>query len=366
MTIARAIEALCAELRAIHGTEDDAITIGAALGGLAVLAVIARGNAHTEADALDTISASYPQPPALDTRRMGQDVLRHLAEVETATAAAPATQTPQPPSARPLPVASPASDADPPSSAEAPPTDGRKALRTWPPARDAALRQHYPAGDHVETLRVINGIPARLPVTSIDAMKRRAHELGVTVNEDAIRSGYAKRMAALPKANRGRPKQGTPRLWTPPLVDLLRAEYPRGDLAALLAQINAQAPKPISAKALEQAAYHHGVKRAPELRTQQRAASLAKARRWHADQRAQREASAPPAAHDHVPDATKMVDPEPPPPAPSKPTLRDRVAAAMARGVKDWVIWSSQQGVSLHEVYRHTYSIQREQKEQAA
>jgi hypothetical protein len=296
MNFAAAIEAL---RREICETDDDGAAVAAALTGLRVLSALLAPTQHSAAPALaaeglDTISESYPQPPALDVRKIGADVLAALAADDAAT------QRPQPPSARPLPVASPASDADPPSPAEAP-------------------------------------APAAVPVT-----------------------------ARTPST---KPKR---RYWTPRMLEMLASGYPEDDLDELLARINAESGGGITKNAMGQAAFKRGIRRAPHLLVERNLKALVLANAAASPRRTPvlpvvaAPAPQPAQQPDHVPDAPKMAEPEPPPPAPSKPTLRDRVAAAMARGVKDWSIWASQQGVSLHEVYRHTYSIQREQKEQAA
>jgi hypothetical protein len=62
-------------------------------------------------------------------------------------------------------------------------------------------------------------------------------------------------------------------------------------------------------------------------------------------------------APDHIADAGDMV----PAASAAKPDLRERVRAAMRRGVKDWAIWASQHGVPLREVYRLRGEIVREQ-----
>lgn len=139
MNLYAAIEALRAEIVETH---DHGQAVAAALAGLRVLSALL---AHTQHPAAPTHHAiSTTTPPPLDVRKIRADVVAALAAEDAAA------QTPEPPAARPLPVADPPADDAPqstssaqaPEPAAAPRKPGRPPLASWTAARLALLPRY--------------------------------------------------------------------------------------------------------------------------------------------------------------------------------------------------------------------------------
>jgi hypothetical protein len=336
MSLHAAIEALRAELRAMHGQVDDATTIGVALGGLAVLSALA-SQVTPEQPATPGNGATVPE---IDTARIGQLVLADIVAAEqcaaplapacqerhTATAAPP--ETPEPPQCPPpaAVVDLPADDAPVPSSAQAPrpAADRDSPLPVWTAERKALLAELWPQMLHMEdVLARLNALPGP-SISSIDAVRIKAQKLGLrrparrSLSDEqrqklreAIASVRQMRQARGYKVARRVLKDGTVREYRYPTTR--RAAQPEQEAAVTM----------------------------PEM--------------------PQEDAPATPPTPPEAADKTSepMNDMVPVPPA--EHPLKERVRAAMRRKVKDWAIWTSQHGVPLREVYRLRGEIVREQ-----
>jgi hypothetical protein len=364
MSLAVAIDVLRAELRAVHGQVDDATAIGVALGGLAVLSALAR-----TAPAAPTAGVAAAPPP-VDTARIGQMVLADIAAAgHQAPAAARATtgrgaatapppETPEPPLPRPAAVAAPPADDAPrstssaqalPQAAEPAGTSGRDSP-VWTQERRALLAELWPTLTPAsDILQRINALPGER-VRSADAVGAQAQKIGVRrpakrALSEARRQQLREAMAAVRQRRKGRGYKAVRRTLTDGTVREYR--YCTGGQAAPAEPEAAVTPPEMPRAAVP-----------AEMPGRQSAAPVAE--------------PGPGPSGDCTEGAAEARVPPPlrePPPAnaaAARPSLKDRVRAAMRQGVKDWAIWAGQQKTPLREVYRLRGEIAREAADSGA
>jgi hypothetical protein len=128
----------------------------------------------------------------------------------------------------------------------------------WNDARDAVVREHWPAGtDSAQILALINAIPAPKPVTDLARLAERAARLGVKRTAEHHALMLAKRTEAMMAAK--------PTVWTEERLALLDAEYASAwDLGDLLAKVAAlPGPPPASVDSMGKIARERGLSRRP-------------------------------------------------------------------------------------------------------
>jgi hypothetical protein len=128
----------------------------------------------------------------------------------------------------------------------------------WNDARDAVVREHWPAGtDSAEIMRLINAIPHEKPVTDLARLAERASKLGVSRSAEHHAAVLAKRTAAMMAAK--------PTVWTEERLALLDAEYASAwDLGDLLVKVAAlPGPPPASVDSMAKIARARGLSRRP-------------------------------------------------------------------------------------------------------
>lgn len=224
-------------------------------------------------------------------RRQADDAAQRAEEAQDGLADAVAEATPAAPAPKPKPKP-------------------KQQKGEWTAERLELLKAEGPQTEPRAMLARLNALPGA-PIASVGALRLKAREIGATRDLRPIMDRLAPGVSHDDKS-----LQASARLalngsgeWTHARLDLLRAEY--GDiqrpLDAILLKVNALPGNPIaSVESMRHKARALGLTRA--IPQEERLARMNAARL--------EKASAKPAAPDHVPDTTKMVEADQPTPTP--------------------------------------------------